>query len=192
MSKLFYAFHYESGLHTTYANNPSKTAGFVRAYATKSLRDEACNDYASSFFDFNKKVLPVRSVTVKEIRAMGHGAALDDSTDEGAAVKAYVVGVDIDHSCSFIEFDLLNPENCEYDLEQGFFWVEYGSSRVLQCCLSARKDESGYVKAITRNDSGFDWGLCADANGELVELFGSDACFDLLLSFARREGIKII
>ncbi len=124
MSRLFYAFHYESGLHTTYASNPSKTAGFVRAYATKALRDEACNDYVSSFFSFGKKVLPVRAVTVREIRAMGHSKSLDDRTDEGACLKSHVVGIDIDQNGNYLD-----------DSYRGYFADQYGT--VYEKCESS-------------------------------------------------------
>lgn len=95
MTRLYYAFHYTDGLNTTYASTPRKTAGDVVAYASSSLRDSACNTFEHSFMDFNQQRRAIRAVTVKEIRSMGHGRALDTSTNEGAAIAAHVHGTDI-------------------------------------------------------------------------------------------------
>ena len=95
MSKLYYAFHYDDGLNTTYASNPKKAAGSVFAYASKKLRDESCNTFQHSFMDFNKKQKAIRAVTVKQIGSIGHADALDSGANEGAHVQAHVVGIDI-------------------------------------------------------------------------------------------------
>ena len=97
-TRLYYAFHYASGLNTTYANLGMVYAGHVKAYVTKKLRDKACNCFLTS----QQGIKPVRAVTRVEIVAMGHAKALDTSTDEGAHVAAHVVGIDVDANGEFL------------------------------------------------------------------------------------------
>jgi predicted sulfurtransferase len=95
-TRLYYAFHYASGLNATYASDTSRAAGYVVAYTTKQLRDASCNDLLTCVIYSNQKVRAVRAVTRVEIVAMGHAKSLDTSTDMGAYVAAHVVGIDVD------------------------------------------------------------------------------------------------
>lgn len=82
----------------------------------------------------------------------------------------------------------LKITNRDYDLEHGFFWVEFENGKSLQCCLK------GGQKSIEAGNSGHDDGMSLDRNSwaveqeiadwEEVELF--------LIEQARQVGIDII
>ena len=87
----------------------------------------------------------------------------------------------------------LNIKNIEFDLQNGFFWVEFeGTDRSLQCCLMERKDGKGFRKAIDSIDCAYDWGIngdvnkwAADAEGELGDVH------KYLMKQARKIGLKV-
>ena len=83
--------------------------------------------------------------------------------------------------------------NTDYDLDLGFFWIEFENGKSLQCCLNQRKDLKGYKKEIDSNDNGSHWGLSGDNNEWAL---GEDQDFgeinNLLHREARKLGIKII
>ena len=85
----------------------------------------------------------------------------------------------------------------DYDLESGFFWVEFENGESLQCCLKGIRDEDGdyvgYATQVEIGNSGFDAGLSWDCNqwaaGEDGEVGHIE---DFLLEQARKAGLQIV
>lgn len=82
--------------------------------------------------------------------------------------------------------------NTDYDLESGFFWVEFQNGKSIQCCL-VQDDNSAFVARINSNDTGASEGLSSDNN----EWALSDDCDwghinDLLITEAKKLGIEIV
>ena len=82
--------------------------------------------------------------------------------------------------------------NTAYDLDLGFFWVEFETGKSLQCCL-VQDDDFAYLPKINSNDTGSSEGLSSDNNEWAV---GDDCDWghinDLLISEAKKVGIEII
>lgn len=85
----------------------------------------------------------------------------------------------------------------DYDLESGFFWVEFESGRSLQCCLKGIRDEdgqyAGYAEQIEIGNSGFDEGLSWECN-ELAAGEDGEAGHieEFLIEQARKAGLQIV
>ena len=87
----------------------------------------------------------------------------------------------------------------DFDLTQGFAWIELeinGEEMTLQLCLEERqrKDKGakeGHIKQFLncKGQSGFDWGLCAEANSNAVKELGEGPCWDLLKKELRKVGV---
>lgn len=82
--------------------------------------------------------------------------------------------------------------NRDYDLELGFFWVEFENGESLQCCLKGVRDEDGnyvgYSAQVEIGNNGYDDGICADVNA-----WAKDADVkDFLLEQARKTGLQIV
>lgn len=80
----------------------------------------------------------------------------------------------------------------DYDLESGFFWVEFDNGESLQCCLKGIRDEDGnyvgYSAQVEIDNNGYDDGICADVNE-----WAKDADVeDFLLEQARKVGLQIV
>ena len=80
----------------------------------------------------------------------------------------------------------------DYDLESGFFWVEFENNKSLQCCLKGIRDEdgdyAGYSAQVEIDNNGHDDGICADVNA-----WAKDADVkDFLLDQARKAGLQIV
>lgn len=84
--------------------------------------------------------------------------------------------------------------NADYDLQTGFFWVEFENGKSLQCCLEYRKDEKGYKKSIKASDNGSGDGLSGDNNQWALDEESQDwlEIDNLLHKEARKLGIKVI
>ena len=82
--------------------------------------------------------------------------------------------------------------NTDYDLDLGFFWVEFENGKSLQCCLVQDADFA-YLPKINSNDTGSSEGLSSDNNEWAL---GEDQDFgeinDLLISEAKKLNIEII
>jgi len=87
----------------------------------------------------------------------------------------------------------LTVENVGFDLEVGFFWVEFNNGKSIQCCLVARRDGNGYIKQIDRSDCGSDEGVSYDVNNwALGDDVGFNDIEELLFKEARKVGIRIV
>lgn len=91
--------------------------------------------------------------------------------------------------------------NRDYDLDSGFFWVEFENGKSLQCCLKlAKQDEqdlydigSQYLNQIEIDNNGFDEGLCYDCNEWAKDEGGEMGHVqDFLIEQAREIGIEIV
>ena len=83
--------------------------------------------------------------------------------------------------------------NTDFDLDTGFFWIEFENDKSLQCCLQLRKDEKGYKKSIKADDNGSSEGLSGDNNDWALDEENPNwvNINDLLHKEARKLGIKI-
>jgi hypothetical protein len=86
--------------------------------------------------------------------------------------------------------------NRDYDIEAGFFWVEFDGGKSLQCCLVTKQDdcdsEPYHTAEIEVGNSGYTEGLCAECNewGALDDEWSHIE--DFLIEQARLKGIQII
>ena len=84
-----------------------------------------------------------------------------------------------------------NATTLVIDLENGFAYASDDSEleNYFQACLIARKDGNGYTKQISRDDCGWNDGICGDYNDSI------GACnhehFDEFLTLARRFGVLV-
>ena len=81
----------------------------------------------------------------------------------------------------------LKVTNRNIDQDYGFFHIEFnfdGTEYFLQCCLKSRykNHKITYLKQISKDDNGYDDGICGDANRKSFEKFGEAKCLRLLLS----------
>lgn len=86
----------------------------------------------------------------------------------------------------------LKITNREFDLDSGFFWVEFEGGKSLQCCVHESSKPEKVV--INESDCGHDWGICKDVNQWAVEEGLAD-WWDVnqsLMSEAEKIGISII
>ena len=81
----------------------------------------------------------------------------------------------------------------EYNLESGFFWVEFEDGGSLQCCLKAKHDGLGYEAQIDTNNTGFDQGLSWN-NNKWASHDDSECehIDDFLLEQAQKVGLQLI
>lgn len=99
-----------------------------------------------------------------------------------------------------INLNDLNVVNRNYNLDTGFFWVEFENGKSLQCCLvQARRGddlvEYGplYLGQVDINDNGFDYGLNGDNNQWAVSEDGeAEHIEDFLIEQARMCGLEIV
>lgn len=99
-----------------------------------------------------------------------------------------------------INLNDLNVVNRDYDLDSGFFWVEFENGKSLQCCLvqARRGDDLAeygalYLGQVELDNNGFDDGLSYDNNawakdedGEMGHING------FLIEQARMCGLEIV
>lgn len=100
------------------------------------------------------------------------------------------------------ELNELNVVNREYNLETGFFWVEFENGKSLQCCLveqhqtDEERYKSGrsiYLEQVDINDNGFDYGLSWDNNQWAVGEDGeAEHIEEFLIEQAKQAGLEII
>lgn len=91
-------------------------------------------------------------------------------------------------------------KNCsfDYDLSWGFAWINLSENITFQCCLDVdpvnRKSNGDciFLKQITRNDCGADWGQCDDTNRKARTLFYYDDLLDALIDKAKDNGFTIL
>lgn len=79
--------------------------------------------------------------------------------------------------------------NTDYDLDAGFFWVEFENEKSIQCCLDHAKDDFIHIKRVIDN-GGYDDGLSGDCNEWFFDEFGKDECLKLLKKESRELNIK--
>ena len=86
--------------------------------------------------------------------------------------------------------------NKDFDLQNGFFWVEFENGKILQCCLKSVYDENGLIgfnEQIELDNNGYNDGLCWDANEWAVSEDGDvDHINDFLIEQARSIGLEIV
>jgi hypothetical protein len=78
--------------------------------------------------------------------------------------------------------------NADYDLEFGFFWVEFDNNESLQCCIKNAEP------VIEIGNCGHDEGCSADANIWAVEqgFANWDGVENFLIEQARKKGLSIV
>jgi hypothetical protein len=89
----------------------------------------------------------------------------------------------------------VNIVNRCFDLVWGFAWIEIeidGEVMTLQLCLEERQRKGErhikqYVNSIGK--SGFDWGLCWDANEAPIEKLGINNAWALLKKELKEVGV---
>ena len=91
--------------------------------------------------------------------------------------------------------------NRDYDVEAGFFWVEFDDGKSLQCCLVTKQDdfdsEPYHTDEIEIGNSGYIDGLCGDCNNWAADYSDSSGgewghIEDFLIEQARIIGIEIV
>lgn len=99
-----------------------------------------------------------------------------------------------------INLNDLNVVNREYNLDTGFFWVEFENGKSLQCCLvqARRGDDLAeygplYLGQVELDNNGFDDGLSYDNNVWAKDEDGEmNHVNDFLIEQARMCGLEII
>lgn len=90
----------------------------------------------------------------------------------------------------------LTITNREFDLNTGFFWVEFENGKSLQCCLKQYGNcEDGYYYAeeVEIDNNGFDEGLSLDNNEWAFNEDGEAGhVHDFLIEQAREVGLQIV
>ena len=86
--------------------------------------------------------------------------------------------------------------NRDFDLQNGFFWVEFENGKILQCCLKAVYDENGLIgfnEQVELDNNGYNDGVCWDANEWAQDEDGEHAHIqDFLIEQAREIGLEIV
>lgn len=86
--------------------------------------------------------------------------------------------------------------NRDYDLDSGFFWVEFEGGQSLQCCLKqyGSEDEGFYYKKeIELDNNGYNEGQNWDCNEWAQDEDGyADRIEEFLIEQAREIGIQIV
>ena len=78
------------------------------------------------------------------------------------------------------------------DTESGFAYAgKTDTENLFQVCLMERKDGKGYRKAIKRDNSGYNDGVCGDYNENQYPV-GLDNVYSKFTTFARSMGMKIL
>ena len=83
----------------------------------------------------------------------------------------------------------------DYNLDHGVVWITVpnkhvdGKTLTIQCCT--HKSSTDELLVIDAIDCGFDWGLCAGANEEAIDLYGENRCFTALMNKAKSEGFEV-
>ena len=79
----------------------------------------------------------------------------------------------------------LNIEVKEFEFSQDFAWIITGCGLTFQVCINNGE--------LDLEDTGFDWGLCGDANEECIEKYGSEACLNAIIAEIEQcEEINIV
>ena len=92
----------------------------------------------------------------------------------------------------------LEIKNVEFDLENGFFWVEFENGKVLQCCLKEQNQDENknglvFMEAIEVCNNGYNDGICWDANEWAADEDGDvEHINDFLIEQAREIGLEIV
>lgn len=86
--------------------------------------------------------------------------------------------------------------NVEQNNECGFFFVEFGSGKSVQCCLKANPLEggefNGYANQIEVDNNGFGEGLSLECNEWAINKYGEEEVHEFLIEQARKAGIQIV
>ena len=95
------------------------------------------------------------------------------------------------------DLNALTVKNVDYDVDNGFFWVEFENGKSVQCCLNALRDEDGdyigYTDAIECDNNGYDEGICYDVNAWAKDEDGEIGHInDFLIEKAREAGLQIV
>lgn len=83
-----------------------------------------------------------------------------------------------------------NIKAVDFNLEAGFFWIEFNNGENLQACLMMGK--RGYVKQLNRKDCGFDWGICGEVNQWAFDEYEADEVLAFILKHARKAGLRMV
>lgn len=94
----------------------------------------------------------------------------------------------------------LTITNREFDLNTGFFWVEFENGKSLQCCLKQEFDLDNegnevnhhYVAEIDESDCGYDEGICAENNEWALDGENDWDVNQFLMEQAREVGLQIV
>lgn len=88
----------------------------------------------------------------------------------------------------------LKISNKDYDLETGFFWVEFSNDKSLQCCLKQHGNDDSYYfkKEIELDNNGYSDGLSGENNAWAADGQEWGHINDFLIAQAREIGIAII
>lgn len=83
-------------------------------------------------------------------------------------------------------------QTVDADTQTGFAHVLTTDNLCIQCCLVQRKNGEGYKKAVDKNDSGINDGICGDVNKPAFKKYGEAECKKFLFSELRKIGVKIL
>ena len=75
--------------------------------------------------------------------------------------------------------------------EYGFAHIELNDGNIVQCCLEERRDGNGFKREIVVDDAGENDGICGDVNQTAFKKYGQSECFSLLISTAKKNGIRV-
>ena len=81
----------------------------------------------------------------------------------------------------------LKITNKEYDVKDGFMFVDYDNGLLIQCCLQYIGGERVFVEY----DNGYDWGLWADVNRWAFDKYGKETVLLALTEAAKELGLTI-
>lgn len=100
-----------------------------------------------------------------------------------------------------INLNALEVVSREYDLENGFFWVEFENGKSVQCCLKELRQgeqelyENGtvYLEQVELDNNGCNDGTCGDVNAWAADEEGEmEHVNDFLIEQAREAGLEIV
>jgi hypothetical protein len=81
-----------------------------------------------------------------------------------------------------------------YDTDSGFAWINFkhdDEHYEFNCCLKSRKDGKGFMKEVSRNDTGSYDGMCLGSNRKAIGDFEFEDLEALMLTTLRKVGVRI-
>lgn len=99
------------------------------------------------------------------------------------------------HNNKAREKKMLQVKKYDYDLEFGFMFIVVKGKNIeedltIQCCLEF--EDGVFLKKISKNDNGYNDGICKDINARAFKQFGEDKCMEMLFKKAQDLNIDII